>query len=251
MIPDNTNSEDCKWVQTLQEMASQLKEGGPDVIEDDLIGYVHRILPDEIEQQVRLNIVTYRPWYDAYRKALEEKIYFDQMTEAEEKVEAQSVPPENWITVWNEKHNRHSLPMPTKEETACIILLAGKSKSIPIRDLFQSLGQREDITNIVQLQQIAEGSVQHGFLSSEECEIEQSEESKEHALRTEPDHQPQTELAFQLAQPPEELLASICQQLLDNKTLTEETKQSLLTLAEGLLLADPLKESFADWLREL
>ncbi len=249
MTTDNINPQESKWIQTLQEMTSQLSEGGPDVVVDDLVGYVHQILPDEIEQQVRLNIVTYQSWYAVYRDVLKEKIYFDKLTESEDKT--RSTPPDNWITIWNQHHNRHSLPMPTQEETACLTALAGESGSKNIRHLFQSLGDRANISNIVQLQLIAEIGVQQGFLASEECEVEQSEESTEHALRAESDNQPNTELAFQLAQPPEELLASICQQLLNNKALTEEIKQSLLTLSEGLLQTQPLRDSFADWLSEL
>ena len=81
--PAGVSSDDnecCQFVRTLREMSGQLEEGGPNVIEDDLIGYVHRILPVEIEQQVRLNIVSYRSWYDAYREALNDKIEFDKTT---------------------------------------------------------------------------------------------------------------------------------------------------------------------------
>ena len=240
MNNENPQKQDNSIVEGLQEMLSQLEEGGPDVVMDDIVAYVHQFLPPEIDDLVGKNIVRYRSWNEAYRQAVRERVAVDKI-----------VADQNWIDIWNRKHNRHSLPLPTPEETACIAALAGESELMPIRNLFQSLGQRANISNIVQLQQIAQESVQHGFLSSEECEIEQSQESTEHALRTEQGQQPQTELAFQLAQPPEELLASICQQLLENKTLTEETKQSLLTLSEGLLPTQPLKDSFANWLREL
>ncbi len=77
--PDD--NECCQFVRTLQEMPEQLEEGGPDVIIDEVIGYAHRILPDDVQQQVASNIVAYRAWYEAYRKALDDKIEFDKTTD--------------------------------------------------------------------------------------------------------------------------------------------------------------------------
>ncbi|QDV48496.1 hypothetical protein [Gimesia fumaroli] len=240
MKNDNSHEDENPVIKGLQEMLSNLEEGGPDVVMEDVIAYVHQFLPPEIDDRVGKNIVRYRAWNKAYREAVRERVAVDRM-----------VAGQDWITVWNRNHKRHSLPLPTQEETVCIALLAGKSKSVPLRNLFQDLGQRAQITNLVHLQQIAEGAVQHGFLSAEEHELELSEETEEFTLRGGPDSEPQTERTFQLAQSSEELLASVCQQLLENRTLTEEVKQSLLKLADALLLAQPLKNSFADWLREL
>lgn len=240
MNKKNSQEDENFIIKSLQEMLSHLEEGGPEVVRDDVIAYVHQFLPPEENDQISRNIVQYRAWNQAYREAMRERVAVDRL-----------VRKQNWLSVWKHNQDRPSLPMPTSEETACLSVLAAKTQSIPIRKLFQSIEQQAQISNLVHLQQIAEGAVQHGFLSAEKHDLEAGEESEELTLRGGSETEPQTELAFQLAQPSEELLAAICQKLLENETLTPEIKQNLLTLADALHLPPPLKESFADWLREL
>ncbi len=60
-------------------MTEHLEEGGPEVVIDDVIAYVHQFLPPLLNDKVSRNIVQYSAWNQAYREAMRKRVKIDRI----------------------------------------------------------------------------------------------------------------------------------------------------------------------------
>ena len=62
----------------LQNMVEQLEEGGPEVRIEEIIAFVHGMLPSHLSTLVGEQIVRYRAWNEVYRQAIKTRVKIDQ-----------------------------------------------------------------------------------------------------------------------------------------------------------------------------
>ena len=71
----SVDDNECHQIaQTLMEMRENLEEGGPEVLIEEIIAYVHQFLSPVLDEQVGKNIVRYRTWNEAYRQATRDRV---------------------------------------------------------------------------------------------------------------------------------------------------------------------------------
>jgi len=78
----STDNNECSQIaRTLHEMTENLEEGGPDVVIEDVIAYVHQVLHPVLDNSVGKNIVRYRAWNKAYREATRDRVEIEKEIE--------------------------------------------------------------------------------------------------------------------------------------------------------------------------
>lgn len=79
--PTLDENDNCPIVKGLNDMRENLQEGGPEVVIDYIIAYVHQLLPDVLNDQVSKNIATYHAWNKIYREQMRERLKIEKMLE--------------------------------------------------------------------------------------------------------------------------------------------------------------------------
>lgn len=89
--PESGPAEERQGVKRLDELCAQvreqLQEGGPPVNEPDLCSYSAGVLPSADAAEVQSNILTWKDWFEAYRKISADAALYNLLAQLDERAE--------------------------------------------------------------------------------------------------------------------------------------------------------------------
>ncbi len=164
--------------------------------------------------------------------------------------------PIDWKHVVENHQSGAVLPLPSDDELICLAAIAQyahntRQSSVTTQQLKSIVAVNRPHWDGFELRQVAQRAVARGFLSTHIVERSRHTGSPQQAVRSHIESQRSSGAAFDLAIPPTHLLAAICRGALKSQSLTDETRNRLLTIADLMLSGSTAKLSFREWLSSL
>jgi len=172
------------------------------------------------------------------------------MANSEAKAGLKSHPtPDLWKRILDQSRTKSSLPIPTMDEVVCIAGVAlcvreQQQPTVTADRLRVTVRSHRPTWDGFEVRKVAQCACDRGFLQSYRV----NEDRTDRPMRSMNSQRPSFSVAYQLAMPPEELVAAICGSILSIGRMTDESRECIQLLAETLLLDESKRASLFEWM---